>query len=54
MLDNPETKAKNKLGMTWEREAGKKNFRYMMIFKNKSSDENTYTISEAIDLLRDL
>jgi type III restriction enzyme len=54
MLDNPETKAKNKLGMTWEKEANKQHYRYMMIFKNESSIEDAYTVKEAIELLRDL
>lgn len=53
MLDNPETKAKNKLGRTWANKAGD-NYHYMMIFKNESSIEDTYTIKEAVELLRDL
>ena len=53
MLDNPESKAKNKLGRTWATKAGDL-FRYMMIFKDESSIEDTYTIKEAIDTIRAL
>jgi hypothetical protein len=40
--------------MTWEKEANKQHYRYMMIFKNESSIEDAYTVKEAIELLRDL
>lgn len=53
MLDNPESKAKNKLGTTWANKAGD-NYHYMMIFKNESTIEDTYTVKEAVELLRDL
>ena len=53
MLDNPESKAKSKLGRTWATKAGDL-FRYMMIFKNESSIEDTYTVKNAISLIRDL
>jgi type III restriction enzyme len=53
MLDNPESKAKNKLGRTWATKAGD-NYHYMMIFKNESTIEDTYTVKEAVELLRDL
>jgi type III restriction enzyme len=53
MLDNPESKAKNKLGRTWSNKAGN-NYHYMMIFKRESSIEETYSINEAIEVIRDL
>jgi type III restriction enzyme len=53
MLDNPESKAKNKLGRTWANKSGD-NYHYMMIFKNESTIEDTYTVKEAVELLRDL
>ena len=53
MLDNPESKAKNKLGLTWANKAGD-NYLYMMVFQNESSIEDTYTVKGAVELLKDL
>jgi type III restriction enzyme len=52
-LDGSDSKAKNKLGRTWATEAGK-SYHYLMVFKEETNIEDTYTIKDAVELIREL